>query len=115
MMKNQKDFTSRLNKQVRIEQLIQEPDGAGGFVHYWQELSNVWAEIKTIRALQRWRFAQVESSATHLITIRYRSDIDNTMRIIYGSQIYTIHTITNPFQQGVFLELLVEERGTEAL
>lgn len=53
----------------------------------------VWAFITPLAASERFESQQIQSSVTHTISIRYRSDVKTDMRIVFGSRTFYIEGI----------------------
>jgi SPP1 family predicted phage head-tail adaptor len=70
----------------------------------WQDLSSVWSEAKPqTRALQMFDSGMLIESC--IFTIRYRTDIDQTMRIFYDGKIFEIDSITDIEARKRFMEI----------
>jgi head-tail adaptor len=39
-------MTPKLTRRLTLEERVQVPDGAGGFVQSWQELGTLWASVE---------------------------------------------------------------------
>lgn len=69
-------------------------DGEGGYTQTVVSLNppDWWAEIKpaTARDLERVTSGTVLSTATHIITGRYRSDIDLQTRITFKGRLFSV-------------------------
>jgi SPP1 family predicted phage head-tail adaptor len=55
----------------------------------------VWARIRPLDTSERFESQQIQSSTTHQIDIRYRSDVKTDMRIVFGSRTFYIEGIRN--------------------
>lgn len=63
----------------------------GGYV----DVVTVWARIKTASIHEAKRGQQVESQASHVLTIRHREGLDSTMVVKFGSRRFNIIGIIN--------------------
>jgi HK97 family phage portal protein len=89
------------------------PDGAGGFSESRENIdtyATVYAAITPLGASEQLRFQQLQVSATHRFTIRYRSDITAANRISYDGDIFDIISITDPDGLKEYLNILAETR-----
>jgi SPP1 family predicted phage head-tail adaptor len=102
-----------IRKQIAIQAEAPTSDGAGGYALAWTTLATVWAEIKPLSGHEVFTAQHLEGHVTHQITTRYRNDITITtdMRIVYGSRLFNIRSVTNSGERNRWWELLVEEGG----
>jgi SPP1 family predicted phage head-tail adaptor len=100
------------------------PDADGGFTQTWTALTpaTVWAEIKpaTARELERVVASAVQSTASHLVTIRYHPEVTTETRITKGrrnangslasgSREFHIQGVQNPDERNIALVLVCTE------
>ena len=99
-----------LKHRVTFQKSVLTPDGGGGFIEVWQSIDSnpvVYAAIMPLSGREQLRFHQLESTVTHRIVIRYRSDITTALRIVRNDVIYDIVSVTDKDGKGVYLEILV--------
>jgi SPP1 family predicted phage head-tail adaptor len=97
-----------LNRRVHLQSATSVPDGSGGFIAQWQTVATVWARIEPLRGVERYQAAALETVVSWHITIRHRTDIKPSWRIVHGSTVYRIISIVNPDERNRFLQLEVE-------
>lgn len=104
-------LAARLNQRVTIQQPVYTDDAAGGGTVVWNDVATVWAEIRSRGggAGERLFAGKLEASATHEITLRYRSDVTPAMRVSYDGRVFNIRRVEDVDAAGVLLELLAEE------
>jgi|GEM_PF-513957 len=107
------NLTKRLNKRITIEQENITSDSGGGYDLNWVVLDEIWAEIKPKSGWERLRDEQLEPSITHTITIRYRADLQESMRINYNGRLFNIRALINPYEQDIILEILTQENVSQ--
>ena len=108
--KDAQSLAARLKHRVIIQQPVDATDAAGGSVREWSDLAIVWAEIASRRTGGEAFFAgKLQATTTHVVTIRYRSDVSAQMRLSYDGRLFNIRRVDNRDTAGVLLELLVEE------
>ncbi len=98
-----------LNKRVTIQKALYSSDGGGGLASEWQSIAtnpNVYAAISPLSGGEQLRFHQLENNISHRIIIRYRDDINTTMRLINGTITYDIKSIINIGERCEYLEIL---------
>lgn len=89
------------------------PDGQGGFTVSWTDLTPAtWkVEIKpaTARDLERVASGTVLSTASHVITGRYRDDVTPETRLIFNGRTFHVNGVANPEERDVTLVLTCTE------
>jgi SPP1 family predicted phage head-tail adaptor len=89
------------------------PDGDGGFTHTYAPLvpPTWWVEIKpaTARDLERIGSGTVLSTATHLVTGRYRSDVTTQTRLTFHERVFSVTGRMNPGERNRELVLVCVE------
>lgn len=106
-----------LDTRVRIEQKSVAPDPIYGTdVVAWLPLCVVWAEVLDVlpsrqQAEQVRQVVQVATQRSR-VRMRYRTDINATMRCIIGNNAYQI--VNGPAEIGrhEYLELVIERMST---
>jgi SPP1 family predicted phage head-tail adaptor len=90
------------------------PDGDGGFTNTWTDLATVWASIvpATARDLERVVAGTVQSSATHLVTIRYLAGVTTKTRVVFGSRLLSVTGVQNTDERNISLVLVCQESVT---
>jgi SPP1 family predicted phage head-tail adaptor len=109
-----KNTTSRLRHRLTLQHKIQSPDDAGGFNTAWHDIADLWGEIsipnlKSFYGFEKLLFGKIQSEISHKITIRYRSGISTSMRLLFDNRIFNIRAINNLYENNEILELLVDE------
>jgi SPP1 family predicted phage head-tail adaptor len=81
----------RLRHRVRIERPVEGRDANGLRTGpTWELVARVWAEVRPLSARD---FAAAEAPGSKVvarITIRARTDVDATMRVVHGQAVYAI-------------------------
>lgn len=87
------------------------PDGEGGFTQTFTRLADVWAQIMpaTARDLERVTAGTALSTATHVVTIRYRVGVTTQTRVIFGARIFQVTGVSNPEERNIELVLVCVE------
>lgn len=86
----------RLDRRVTIQQLTNSPDEYNQPVPTWATLATVWASVDDRSGGESFQAEQLTAYRHTVFIIRYRSGIDETMRIVYNSRTYNIRLIKNP-------------------
>lgn len=75
---------------VVIQRRVNTPDEAGQPVISWVDYASVWAEALPLRGRELLAAQQVQSEVTTMFRIRYRADLDDTMRVLWDNVPYGI-------------------------
>lgn len=104
----------RLKTQVVIQEKKggRDPKGARR-KESWTDLATVWGEVIPLAGREGWVQKQVDAELTHLVKLRYRSDVTSRMRLKVGTTILNIKGPPRNVQNAnVLLEIdCVEEEG----
>lgn len=84
---------AKLDRRVLIEQPTTARDAYGSAVQTWSTLATVWARVEHLNGKELFAAQQITPEAQIRITIRYRSDITEKMRITHDGKVYGIQHI----------------------
>ena len=98
-----------LRHQVSLQSPTNTTDTGGGAVKTWTTLAKLWANIKPVSGSEKYRQGQVQETATHHVTIRYRSDIGTNYRLVYESRNFNIKHIRNIDERDRYMLLVCNE------
>lgn len=85
-----------LKHRVRIEQATEgAADALNEKAVTWSELVTVWGAVLPQNGREFYRAQQVNADVTHLVSIRYRSDVDETNRLVVGNRTLDITSVVN--------------------
>ncbi len=101
---------SQLNRRIGIYKLNKTATSTGGFNETWTSVATVWAKVKNMSGTELVRADQLGATAFTDFTIRYRSGIDETMKIVFRNKDYQIRHINNIDEADRFL-VIKAERG----
>jgi len=73
----------QLRDRVTIQQKTSVRDAQGGRAVTWDRLTTVWARVQPLRASEALQAAAVRASVLYRVTVRYRADIQPTMRLLW--------------------------------
>lgn len=103
----------KLRHRVRIEYPVNTQDTTtGANIIEWETLGTVWAAIEPLSVREFIESQTNQSEIVARIIIRYRNDVNATMRLIHGTTIYNpagflpdknsnLEYLTIPCSQGV--------------
>jgi SPP1 family predicted phage head-tail adaptor len=108
-----------LRHRITLQTPTSVSDGDSGFIDRWPPdggttLATVWASIvpATARDLERVVAGTVQSSATHLVTIRYLAGVTTKTRVVFGSRLLSVTGMQNPEERNISLVLVCQESVT---
>lgn len=90
----------RRNKKVTIQRTTPTRGDFGEEVEAWATLSQPFVNIKTISGGETIQGGQIDARSTHLISLR-KTDITPADRIMHGSRVFNIVSVTDPEERGV--------------
>lgn len=104
-----KSMATEARHYVSIQRLTQSSDGEGGFTSIWATVGNMWASVNPIRAIQQYQFKSINVDATHHITTRGYTDINEKDRILFKGRFLEVMTIENIQERDFELFLTCKE------
>lgn len=100
----------QLRQRVTIQKLTRTPDGKGGFTEAYGVRAVVNAAVEPLTFKELTKGAGQSSDLQSGVTIRYRSDIAITDRILWGSRALQIQSYQDPTGARRFLRLVCWEK-----
>lgn len=86
---------------MRIERSVVELDPDTGIrTQKWKLVGVVWAAIEPLSAREFIAAASTQSAITAKIIIRFRPDVDASMRIVHGSRVFNIAGVLPDLESG---------------
>lgn len=102
--------SSQLNRKVELQELVKTPTNTGGFTESWVKVADLWAKIKNTSGSELLHADQLGAVAFSNFTIRYRSNINEVMRLIYRGTEYQVRHIDNVEEADLWM-IVKAERG----
>lgn len=99
-----------LDTLVSIQQQSSTQDDAGQPVIAWTEVTQVWADVKTLSGLATIKADAHASTCKASVRIRYRNGIQPGMRVVHGATVYDIKAVLHSGRRE-FLDLVCEVRS----
>lgn len=99
-----------LRRRVTLQRPVEAQDGTGQPVVTWTAVDTVWANVRPLQGRELFTAQAVHAKLTTEVTIRYRSDVLSTWRVVVGSQTYEL--VQDPIDMDdrrKYLLLLCEE------
>ena len=79
-----------LRHRVKFQKPIPTEDARGGPVVEWADHVTIWGEVMYLSGTEYWAARQDNSRAEGRVRIRYRDDINPTMRMVYDGRVLEI-------------------------
>ncbi len=102
--------TGLLRHRVTIQKPISTAKGDDGApIITWEKVLDTWASVEPLSGREYFDAQQVNADVTHKASMRYRSGIDSTMRILLGSRLLLILAVLNTEERSRELVLMCRE------
>jgi len=87
--------SATLRKRVTIQRRSTAEDALGQQLLTWETIGTVWAEVEQISGRELLTASAERAENTARVTVRYRPDLVEKMRLLYGSIIYDITSVSD--------------------
>lgn len=96
---------------IQIKTIVRNADGAGGYARADTNGAAVWGEIMPASAIERAGYDQLYESASHVIRLRYRTDIAQGMTLTHDGVSYYVMGVLNEDMRKRFIRCFVRTGG----
>lgn len=100
----------RFDKVVKIQRQTTKANSYGGVVQSWEDLATIRASIEPLQGREFFSGAIQLGDTISRIRIRYRQDIDRTMRVVYQNRYFEITNIIDSKERHEELQLICKEQ-----
>jgi len=100
------DQAGQLDRRITIQSFTTTTDDFGEVVKSFTTLANVWAKVEEKRGNEGEDGNQLVATKRVEFLIRYRSDINEQMRITYNNETYKIEAILNADSRKAFQKIV---------
>jgi len=100
------DHAGQLDRRITIQSFTTTTDDFGEVVKSFTTLANVWAKVIEKSGKEGEDGNQIVASKSVEFFIRYRSDINEQMRIQYNNETYKIEAILNADARKAFQKII---------
>ena len=106
--------SGELRRRITFQTRQTTQDAAGQAVETWVPAFTAWADITPLTGRELMAAQAVQSSVSHMITMRYRSEFANptqvaNMRAVYNGRLFNIHASLNQDERNRSVMLQAEE------
>ena len=98
-----------LNQRITIQEPIESKGAMGGTDKSWVKFHECWADVRELSGKEQVNDNQLSSTIIATCFIRYKANLDSSMRIIQGDNIYQIESVINKDGKKKMLELPLYE------
>ena len=100
-----------LKHKVIFQKLTKVPSETGASKSQWGDIISPqeWTQIIPLKGEEKYQSQHLKTEVNHKIRLRYRSDLDSKMRVVYGLRIFNIDSILNPFERNKELQIMATE------
>ena len=101
-----------LNHRITIQrqEQTQSPE-TGEMLVDWADVADVWAHVEDVSVRDFIASASEQSQVTTRCTLRYRDDVDSSMRFLFRGQPYNILGVQHDKESGLEYMTLPSSRG----
>lgn len=93
--------SGKLRHKVQLqEQVIDQDPVTGEMVPSWHTVADVWAEIVPMSGREFLSSGAEQSEVRGRMVIRYREDVDASMRVLYRGKQYNIFAVLPDAESG---------------
>ena len=98
----------QLNRRILIQRPATARDEIGQPIPGWDDVAHCWASIKHLGGMATIRAGAESSTVKASIRIRYRTDIDASMRVVHGATVYQIMAVLPDERTRDYIDLVCE-------
>jgi SPP1 family predicted phage head-tail adaptor len=100
-----------LNHEMTLEERVETPDGAGGFTTVWTATATIWARLEPLEPAREAWAGRDAAEQTHRITIRFRDDVKQGMRLRKLTRLFPVLSVQDPDETGRYLVCRTREES----
>lgn len=95
---------------VTFQELTESKDSLGGPTNQWVDVPvKEWTQIIPLKGSEQYVSQTLNTVVTFKIRMRYRADINSKMKIVYGTRVFEIDSVLNPFERNRELQIMATE------
>lgn len=102
--------SSSLRHLVSFQEDTGTKNSIGEITESWASLTpQEWVQIIPLKGEEKYQSKSLNTEVNHKIRLRYRDDLDTKMKIVYGTRVFEIDSIINPFERNRELQIMATE------
>lgn len=82
-----------LDRRVSLQSVTVSRDAYGAAIETWASFSTVWASLEPLSGGETFASENILTQSTHIIEMRYRSDLTTEDRLVYNDWVYDIRYV----------------------
>jgi SPP1 family predicted phage head-tail adaptor len=98
-----------LRHRITFQKPVKSDDGYLGKTVKHQDVVTVWASIEPLSGREYFYAHQIKNEVSHRVRIRFRTDLNEEMRIKHGERYLEIESMIDMKERHEFLEILCRE------
>lgn len=100
-----------LNHRLKLQRIVETPDGCGGVTNSWVDEAELWAKIEPVGVSSDYLALQQNEIAKHRIIVRFRTPLSSGWRFVLTDRVFQIQTVQDPDERKSYLVCLTHEEG----
>lgn len=104
---------SQLRSRVRIQRRVAGRDAFNQPAETWIDVATVSARIRPLTGRELLLAKGVQALSTHEVEMRYRADVDPTMRLVHQARIFAIDNVADVGMRHVALLMQCTEGANQ--
>ena len=107
-----------LNRKITIQKRVEGQSSSGQPINTWADVAKVWAWVKTQTGMAVARQTGesggvAQSLNSYSFRVRFRTDITDGMRIVYGGLYFDIKQVRHDLADHIWTDLVAEQGGND--
>lgn len=94
---------------ITFQEMEERKNSFGEMTKVWGDRFSTRAGIYPLSGKEFFAADKENSEITHKINIRYRTDINNNMRIIFEGRAFSIESIINFQERNILIQIMAKE------
>lgn len=96
-----------LDRRMALQSVTTVADALGGRTSTWATTTSVWASLDPLGGREAIQAQALQSTLSHRVRIRYRTDVTPQQRLVYGARTFEILTVREiGRQEGLELDVV---------
>jgi SPP1 family predicted phage head-tail adaptor len=83
----------KMDRRITLQRPVATQNDYGEEVITWTKVTDLWAEKRDLKGLEKWAAQQVAAEKDIRLLIRYRTDVTPVNRILFESREYDIKSV----------------------
>ena len=100
---------AQLNRRILIQRPVSTQDTSGEPLITWADVGRAWADLRLLGGLETIKADAPVSVVRASARLRYRADLDASMRVIAGANIYTVQAVLPDEAGRQHVDLVLEQ------